>query len=159
MNPSDSICTAEDDFTEEQRLNQARWMVELSDGRTVIQDDNRPGCEPASAWIRLGNYCRTHNVRIAKMWLQFRSNTIQDILPANADGYYFCKSALGMLCTSTTMQFMLIGHLTHASNDASMLVVQRWKVPELLFIEQEPRDPSKAGECLIEQPQLAGRSA
>ena len=33
------------------------WIAKLSNGETIYQDDGRPEVEPASAWLRLKDYC------------------------------------------------------------------------------------------------------
>jgi len=140
------LVTGEDEFTRELETDHklALWRVELSNGKVIVQDDNRPGVEPHSAWLRLAEHIRREGLAICRMWLQFRSNQRREILPANAEGYYFCKSALGMMNSNSTLFFYLVGYLQNGK-----LVVQRWAVPELLLVETMERDPAKAGECLI----------
>jgi hypothetical protein len=146
-----TVCLAEDDFTQEQSLRhrQAEWRAQLSDGTVVIMDDNRPGVQPASAWLRLARHVQEHNLAICRLWLQFRTHVEQDILPANAEGYYFCKSALGFLTLKDTLHFFLVGYLTNGK-----IMVQKWCVPELLLLSVETRDPELAGPCLIRNPNV-----
>lgn len=142
-----SVCLKQDDYVTELEIGRATasWRVKLSNGETVIQDDGRPGCDTPQAWLRLRDHLAANKLSIVKMWLQFRSNVQDPILPENADGYYFCKQALGFLTGSEkTFHFYLLGALI---NDK--LVVHRWKVPELVRVEQELRDPLLAGDCLI----------
>jgi hypothetical protein len=143
------MVTGEDDYTRELETDrgQALWRAELSDGRVVVMDDGRPGCDPPSAWLRLADEVRRTGVRVVRLWPQFRDNAQRDCLPANADGYFFAKAVLGMWGLSDTLQFMLLGHLTE-----NAIVVQRWSVPELILVDVERRDPEAAGDCLIRNP-------
>jgi hypothetical protein len=81
-------------------------------------------------------------VNIVKMWIQFRTN-IQH-LPENADGYYFCKSALGAFGTSETFHFFVTGHV-----DDGIIRVRKFKTPELLLTEEESREIRENDLCLI----------
>jgi hypothetical protein len=142
---SDLLCTVEDDFTNQKRLSEARWLVQLSDDRVVIQDDYRPGVNPPQTWLRLAAHLEKNpGLTIRRMWLQFRSNNIKNILTEDADAYFFANSVLGIFSAKKTLSFMLVGCLHN-----NKLMVQRWKVPELLFMDIEERDPAQAGECLI----------
>jgi len=140
------LCRGEDDYTDELQTDrgQAVWQAELSSGEVVTMDDGRPGVDEPSAWVRLGHYCRRNGLRIRRLWLKFRSNVARDILPADADGYFFCKSALGMLNSADTYHFYLVGFIRDGS-----LTVQRWQVPELVLIESESRPIDPASPCLV----------
>jgi hypothetical protein len=132
------VCTAEDDYTLEQKLHCARWYARLSDGTVVISDDDRPGAEPASAWLRLGKYLTGNpGLSIREFWVGFRdSNVHTGIVPENAEGYFFRKSVLGFLNDNVTLGFFLLGHLENGT-----VHVQRWKVPEMILVEKETRNP------------------
>ena len=54
--------------------NNPMWIVELSNGETVYQDDDRPGIEPPSAWKRLKIYCDAHDLHVVKMNVKNRSH-------------------------------------------------------------------------------------
>ena len=118
------------------------WIVELSNGQTVFQDDSRPDVYPESAWIRLKQYCKNENVYIDSMRLQFRSNEID--IGSGADGYYFCKGVSAFMTTNITNHLYIAGIL-----DNDVVRVSRWKVPELIKEGTELRNPDLAGDCLI----------
>ncbi len=144
------ICTADDDFILSRQMDhaQAQWLARLASGPTVIQDDGRPGIEPHSAWLRLGKHCQETGDRIVEFWLRFRTHTVRDIMPLNADGYFFAKQAARSLHVRTdTLEFLLVGYLQNET-----LRVQRWKVPELFMLDEQKRDWRKAGPCLIGKP-------
>lgn len=113
------------------------YIVTLSDGSTVYEDDLRPGYKDP-AWIRLGNYCRKRNLHIVGMKIKFRSNVVE--LPSNKDGYYFTKSALGSFfynvkrLNTKTRHHYLIGYYENG-----LIHVEKYKVPELLLVEKEIR--------------------
>lgn len=134
-----NICTTDDDYTREHM----RWVVELSNGLTVYQDDGRPGCYPESAWIRLKKYLSETEESIENMYLQFRSH-IESPLPKHADGYFFSHCVAGVSFSHETIRFYLVGALQN-----NKLIVQKWVVPEILLCETEERDIDKAGDCLI----------
>ncbi len=125
----------EDEFTREKWLSEVRWTVTLSDGTRVIQDDNRPGAVPPSAWLRLRQYTQEKSLHIVGMSLAFRDEPPVH-MPDNASGYFFRKSVGSFLDSDLTYGFFLTGVLTDKE-----VVVQRWKVPELILVEEEVRDP------------------
>ncbi len=144
-----SICTCEDDWVRylQDDCRLAVWLAHLSNGSVVYMDDRRPGEQPASAWLRLGEHVRRHQLRITELSVKFRSHHRRGFLPAGADGYFFCHGVVGLLSQDTTLSFMLFGVLTNGE-----LLVQRWQVPELLLVDQRRRDPALAGDGLIRNP-------
>jgi hypothetical protein len=147
------MVNGEDDFTRERECDhrEVLWRVELTDGSVIVQDDGRPGMEPPSAWMRLQSHLNETGLGIRKMWVQFRTNHVH-CLPADAEGYFFCKSALGMLSGEESFSFYLLGHLQDEK-----VVVQHWKVPELILLDVEFRDPT-LGPCLIRNPNYVASS-
>lgn len=118
------------------------WVVTLNNGETIYADDGREGVEPISAWVRLASYVKEHELRIVSMHIRFRSNTMS--LEPNCDGYYFCRCARGWYGDTKTYEYFIIGTLK-----GDILKVQKWLVPEIIFENEEIRDISTAGECLI----------
>jgi len=146
------ISTQEDSWLRDHFEHQTRWIVELSNGISVIQDDFRPGVEPVSAWERLGLYCVETSLYIVKMRLQFRSHTVPINLGHDPDGVFFCKSIVGSLGTKNVHAY-LTGRL-----HGQILEVEKWRVPELIssqFLDDKKsqfRDPKQSGKCLITKP-------
>ena len=138
------LCNVEDDFSRDYYENNPRWVVVLSNGESVFQDDGRPGVEPRSAWERLHNYCKDNNLHIQSMSIMFRSN--RQALPSNMDGYYFSKGSRGAFGFPKTMQLFFVGILNNGK-----LEVSCWKVPEMVKEKTEERDPTQAGICLIQK--------
>ncbi len=123
------------------------WVVELSNGETVFEDDERPEVFPHSAWERLGNYCSVNNLHIVKMLLRNRSNV--KAIEEDADGYFFCKALVGHLYSGVNQHVYMTGALNQIEEGGLSLEVTRWRVPELIEESVEFRDPLDAGICLI----------
>lgn len=133
-----------DDFTSEYWLFSPRWICDLSNGETVFQDDDRPGEEPKSAWLRLRQYCQENNLSITHMRLEFRSNT-QRSLPDDAEGYFFCKGCGAFLFGGgTTLGFYLVGYLK-----GDKVIVHQYKSPEMILVSTEERLAADCEACLI----------
>lgn len=143
------ISTAEDEYINELQDASALaiWQCELSDGSIVSMDDGRPGITPRSAWLRLFTHLKQTGLKIVGMWLKFRTNCDKNILPRNADGYFFAKNvidALGRGSGEASPFFYIVGALVNGK-----LEVQRYSVPSLTLIDTETRDPETARESLI----------
>ena len=140
------ICTKPDDYTQEKWLSEARWIAVLSTGEQVLQDDDRPGVEPKSAWLRLGEHVKKTGSKIVELSIRFRDEPAVTF-PSNAEGYFFRKSMGAFLFSDTSYGFYVVGVLQEGT-----LLVQKWKVPEMVLVEEEIRDPAdddKVGPSLI----------
>ena len=118
------------------------WIVELSNGETIYQDDDRPGAEPPSAWKRLKLYCEKNDLHITNMKIKNRSNA-HDI-GQNHEGYFFCKSAGAFMFGDETIHSFIVGTF-----DEGKLKVRKWVMPEMSPDRIEERDPTTNPECLI----------
>tara|TARA_Y100001963_G_scaffold58553_1_gene81914 strand:+ start:16480 stop:16929 length:450 start_codon:yes stop_codon:yes gene_type:complete len=118
------------------------WIVKLSNGETVYQDDGRPDVKPESAWLRLKQYCEENNLYITNMKLKNRSNQVD--LGSDHDGYFFCKVAGSFMFSGDTNHSFKIGYL----NDGR-LRVRKWNLPAILPEAFEDRDLKGSGEMLI----------
>ena len=118
------------------------WIVELSNGETIYQDDDRPGAEPPSAWKRLKLYCEKNDLHITNMKIKNRSNA-HDI-GQNHEGYFFCKGVGALLYGSETQHSFIIGTL-----DNNKLTARKWNLPELIPDPPEQRDLERYKEILI----------
>jgi|TARA_R110000824_G_scaffold363432_2_gene551417 hypothetical protein len=138
-----NICTAPDLYTAQLFEKQSVWVATLSTGEDVIQDDDREGAEPPSAWLRLGQHCKENDCYITDMYIQNGTNKIE--MEKGADGYYFCKSAGGFLYGGDTIHSYIIGVLNEG-----VLRVTSWGVPQLTSDFAETRDVNDVPiECLI----------
>ena len=120
---------------------EAIWIVKLSNGETIFQDDYRPGLGQHSAWIRLGDYCQDHSLKIVGMRLEFRSNKVK--LPDNAEGYFFTKAAGAWIGLPTDNKYG-IGVLKDGE-----VTITFHLVPELISSGTDVRKQEICGECLI----------
>tara|TARA_R110002020_G_scaffold406830_1_gene616979 strand:- start:739 stop:1191 length:453 start_codon:yes stop_codon:yes gene_type:complete len=131
-----------DSYVNQYGDNNPIWIVTLSNGETVYQDDDRPEVEPASAWLRLKTYCQENDLHIESMKIKNRSNVVET--NAGADGYFFCKGAGGYMFGEETFLSFSIGTLENGE-----LKVRRWSLPEIEPSTIEARDPATAGDMLI----------
>jgi hypothetical protein len=115
------LCTKRDDFI----WDKAVWVVTLSDGTEVWQDDGREGAYEPNAWIRLGRYCAETGLTIKTMNLKFRSHVIA--IP-KSPFFYFTKGIVGSTGSPINLHFANAGYL----NDEGKLEVTWYKIPELL---------------------------
>jgi hypothetical protein len=138
------VCKSEDAFLEDKTV----WFVDLTNGERIWMDDDRPGTEPRSAWLRLGMYVNENKLGIKQVCLKFRSH-LECPLPANAAGYFFAKKAIAITGWDGTMTSYLVGHFQDG-----LIHVQEWSTPELLQQRLSTRKPSdlELPECLIMNP-------
>jgi len=137
-----SISTSIDGYINQYADSNPIWIVTLSDGETVYQDDDRPGVEPHSAWERLGTHCKENNLYITGMKIKNRSHV--EVVGEGGDGYYFCKSAGKFMFGDRTNHSFIAGILENGE-----LRVRHWSLPEIVPDQFEIRDPAEAGVCLI----------
>lgn len=123
-----------------------RWIAKLDNGLEIFQDDFRQydfeDDRRYSTWSRLRDFCYKEDLSIVNLRLQFRTN-VQN-LPTNSEGYYFCKSILGVFGTIENLHFFVAGYVM---ND--VLRVSKWQIPELICIENQIREIRKDDVCLI----------
>jgi hypothetical protein len=113
------------------------WVAELSNGETVYQDDSN-----GSHWIKLGKTFPT----IVDLYLKSGLMEVRPLLK-NANAYFFVNQAISVMSSDNTMHFYLIGYRYE-----SIIIIQRWKVPELIFINYEFRNLEEVDPaCLIGQ--------
>lgn len=147
-----NVCEQEDDYVRSLQEDRATpvweaWFSLAGDPRLhrALMDDDRPGVQPRSAWLRLAAHLRDRGGRLEGLSVKFRSNRVEPF-PRHQLGYFFCKSVARTDAMSASLSFYLLGVLT-----PSGLVVQRWKIPELILIDQGPR-PLTDTPCLITNP-------
>jgi hypothetical protein len=123
------VCKQEDYFIEDK----ARWVVDLSNGERIWQDDNRPGVTPASAWLRLQDYIEYTHSTISNMFIQFRSH-LEFPLLKNAAGYFFAKGYLASSDGYDTMGLLVVGYLQD-----DKVYISQWDTPALTLVGTEIR--------------------
>lgn len=117
------LCLVEDNFLEDKTI----WIVELSDGTRVYQDDNRPGSKIGCAWTRLGLFLSKSPLLINKMWLKFRDHAIE--MPSNCIGYYFAKGIGRGVNSGGSHHYYTVGVRLH-NNDTKIRCV-KFDIPSL----------------------------
>lgn len=115
---------------------QPHWIVTLSDGSKIYQDDDRPGEEIPSAWVRLKewiNHSRLEGSKISiiDLHLRFRSNILNP-LPKNADGYFFANKIIHFVGAKEPLKFIVLGYL-----EDGLIKRRTIKVPELLILQDD----------------------
>jgi hypothetical protein len=127
-----------DDWLVEHIEWQPCWKAELNNGKTAIQDDGRPG-ETVSSWIRLKNYVRDNNIKIRRVFLDYRGVTTFPV-PDDCHSYFFinsCLSAIGEF----PVNYIKIGF---QKNKDSFLYIVKIRLPDLCYVGHEivPADDS-----------------
>ncbi len=128
-----SLCgVANDEFIEYKH----HWIATLSDGSRIYQDDDRPGEEIPSAWLRLKEWLSYTNLESdGKIWIQglhlrFRSNIINP-LPTNAKGYFFANKIVQMV-GGKPYDFFVVGTV-----EDKVIKRQTFKVPEMIKVAED----------------------
>ena len=136
-----------DEYMFDKRDRSATFEVDLSDGRTVYSDDDRPGLEIPSTWVRLRRYLYSTQLSITGYRLRFRSNVIH--IGYNVDGYYFSKALLYSFGSEQSYNFIVAGTLNN-----NKLLISRYSNPSLQLEETEYREVNTDSECLIINPNI-----
>jgi hypothetical protein len=145
----DTLCTIEDDFVREK----CKWIVTLSDGTRIYQDDDRPGQNERCTWIRLKSYLADSDLSIVRFQIQFFDH-IEEVAPPNAQAYYFVQAVDAIACTGerTTYHYYIVGALLDG-----VIQTYRWMVPEIVCVRTEIREASPDDPKLIINGQRANR--
>lgn len=133
-----------DDFAQEKIINSAVWRAALSDGRVVIQDDGTPYHGPESAWLRLKDFVKENNLDVVDITLGFRDNIIRDLVPKNADGYFFTNNLLGFVDNGYQAYFYIFGWLENG-----VVYTKKYKTPELILFEVSKRTIEECNNGII----------
>lgn len=139
-----TLCTQEDEYAKEKKIREPRWVVTLTDGTEVFQDDDRPGENPGQAWQRLKLWMGTQGwFKIKSLKLEWRGTTITS-LPENAAGYFFRKSVLSEVGGGASQGFYILGYVENGR-----LRTQRWAVPQMQKLDESSRSLTEASDSLI----------
>jgi hypothetical protein len=112
------------------RLNSWYWMIMLSNGTHIYQDDSN-----GSAWIKLGLFLKDNQtIGIQRFGVYFRSNSY--FLPDEQLGYYFAKGVLQGVGAAQKMDYYIMGYCDSRHNSYDPVYFQWIKVPELLPIKR-----------------------
>ena len=143
------LCFKEDSYIIDK--DDPYWIITLSEGRQVYQDDDRPGEEISSAWLRLREYLIDNpQVDIEEMVVKFRSNRIR--IELSGDGLYLCKGIIAQIGVQTTVatqrpnrHYLIFGNVVDGKAH-----VKKCNLPELnITDEHEVREIEEDSECVI----------
>lgn len=130
-----NLSFVEDDYLRELYFEKPRLVIKLNTGETIYDDDERPGRDPASFWIRLKDFLdKREFVKIDEILLQFRSNVISP-LPKKSKGYFFRKGLLANISGEGRWNFWCLGYV-----DSNKLIISKYYIPSLTLMESEERD-------------------
>jgi len=119
---------------------QTRFLISLSDGRTVIQD-NVPGQK--HAWTRLGEWLKENkDTHITGMRLQKVGGDVIT-LPSNQDGYFFGNKQIGVW-RGMRETCLGLGYF-----DGQMVNIMWYRQPNFDKVVEEQKTEIKAGFMLI----------
>ena len=124
-------------------LLEPTWKALLSNGEIIYQDDF-----DGSSWADLQQYCKTNQLELSHVTLEFYDNIV-NILPPNAKGYFYRRGFLTSFLIrndptdSTPLQgsrakTVVIGHF-----DGENLKTHTIQCPELFLWHTENRDKNK----------------
>lgn len=125
-----SVCRAVDDYIRDK----VRWVVDLSNGETIYEDDNREGESPPSAWMRLRDYCKAEGFYIVRMRIQFRTHIVYVGDHRTFDAFYFTKCVDGYMGYNRVVESYIVGYLQNGE-----IHTTKWRLPELVEIDHDTR--------------------
>jgi hypothetical protein len=110
-------------------IHNVLWVVDLSDGRRVYQNDH---ASVVSSWLLLKHYLydrRKSGLSIRQMFLQFRDNFFH--VDSDVEAYYFSKKLLGQFGTGASQDYYVVG----STKDGKNLLTKHLIVPDLVLDE------------------------
>lgn len=117
-----NVCKYLDEFIIDK--DETIWVVELSNGEKIYQDDGRYGFYD-KAWLRLMDYCYNNNLKILKLWITFRSHT-EFIFENDGDGIFFRQGILAQIGYARKLYIFGI-----VKDDK--IYAQYWRIPEVIW--------------------------
>lgn len=118
----------------------ARWFAKLSNEQIWTQDDDNE----LSCWTTLKNHVESNNLQVCGFWLA-NELRIANPLPVDAQGYFFSKKVTKLMGDEDEWHSYLIGVVKNG-----LILVQEWKVPELILVNKETRHLiSTSKNCII----------
>jgi hypothetical protein len=115
-----------------------RWIVTLSNGEKIYQDDDRPGEDEPKTWIRLKEYIKENNLSITNFDLQFITH-VEEAAPPNKLGYYFVQAVDAVAFSGRvdgTRKYYIIGYL----DQDGLVKTKRWMIPEIIQVSGDIRE-------------------
>ena len=108
--------------------------------RTTLSNNLEVYLPEHKDWLNLKNYCKTNNLKINKVGLQYRSHSIE-LDTTDADGVYLVRSLVGVM-GENSRNTITIGKLYGTKVHKTL-----WVTPELI---QETTDTTDIEQCFEE---------
>lgn len=125
-----SVCTEWDTYINDFRLDNTMWFAELSNGEKVFQDDDRPGEDPPSAWVRLVKYCNENDLYLTKLYFSNGDGLTHPFEDeAGLEGAFFMKGVSGDLFRADTTYSYIFGNVS-----GEELRIKKYSVPDCQFV-------------------------
>lgn len=110
------------------------WTIELTNGQTIYQDDDRPGLEK-SAWLRARKYIYDNKLEISKVKFRFAGyehivyDTEKDLTYC---GFYFAKGLSALLSAENSREWKFyVAGKVHLVESEPVISVERYEIPML----------------------------
>ena len=126
------ICKVKDEYINEI----PHWIVILSNGETIYQDDRH-----GNSWLYLKNYVINNELKIERLCLEFRSNMVETL--RNQDGYFFINKASKNFYGQESLMY-IIGYLKDC-----VVYTESYEIPSLVLMESGSRTMENAQLGLI----------
>lgn len=112
------------------------WTIELTNGKTIYQDDDRPELEEKSAWVRAKQYIYENNLEISKVKFRFAGyeHIVYDInRDTTYNGFYFSKGVSALLSAESSKEwkFYIAGKSHKLENGEISISIERYEIPML----------------------------
>jgi hypothetical protein len=134
------LCYKEDDFL----IEKCYWIVKLTNGELVYQDDNRPGLSVSSAWKRLGLFLRENiDIKIESISLKYCSHIVNFPQHENEPIYFYSNGVMqSQGVPSSSSGYHIVGWLINENE-----VICNWfKKPELICLREIVKNIADCGE-------------
>lgn len=132
-----NLCTVPDKFLK----NKPLWIVTLSNGTKIYQDDHRPGHDPPQAWLRLKESLQDKLLTIEQIHIAY--NDKEKLVAGYEKGYTFTQAAEAIFF-SETLEFYVFGLLREGR-----LLLKWYKMPELFLYRKTSKQIDKYKKVLI----------
>lgn len=108
------------------------WSVELEDGRTIYQDDDRPGLDP-DAWARCKKYIDESSSVIKRIKFRFAGyeHVVYDKEIDDCIGFFFTKGVSALLSQTSTKQWCFYSAGKVYDDGEEVMSVTQYEVPFL----------------------------
>lgn len=118
-----------------------RFLVSLSDGRTIVEDA-RPG--EARPWMRVRKFLKESGLHITELRVQNKDFQVVKGTPPNQKGYFYGEKIIGIWPGGANARFVGIGYY-----DGDKVHVKWYVKPHLAQMEPDVRTVESCNEMLF----------